>query len=128
MLLVSSSFFFYLDRWSISCRQLSILWSYLDITLLLSSYLYLILPVVHRPFPSPPFLCHSRLITLPIHSVRDEEVTEGSEKPTRRDRSEEECMRKTRGSPVTSDYLSVPRPFLILPVPFLSPTSLSPYV
>lgn len=46
--LVSSSFFFYLDRWSISCRQLSILWSYLDITLLLSSYLYLILPfVVH---------------------------------------------------------------------------------
>lgn len=32
-------------------------------------------PVVHRPFPSPPFLCHSRLIPLPIHSVRDEKVT-----------------------------------------------------
>ena len=33
--------FFYFDRWSISCRQPSILRSYLDITLLLSSYLYL---------------------------------------------------------------------------------------
>ena len=31
------NFFFYLDRWSKSCRKLSILWSYLDITLL-SSY------------------------------------------------------------------------------------------
>ena len=32
-----------MDRWSISCRQLSILWSYLDIILLLFSYLYLII-------------------------------------------------------------------------------------
>ena len=32
------NFFFYLDRWSKSCRKLSILWSYLDITLLSSCF------------------------------------------------------------------------------------------
>merc|ERR1712216_654803 len=36
------SFFFSLDRCSIPSREVSILWSYLDITLLFSSYVYLI--------------------------------------------------------------------------------------
>merc|ERR1712146_708269 len=36
------SFFFSLDRCSIPPREVSILWSYLDITLLFSSYVYLI--------------------------------------------------------------------------------------
>ena len=35
-------FFFSLDRFSIPSREVSILWSYLDITLLFSSYVYLI--------------------------------------------------------------------------------------
>jgi hypothetical protein len=37
-----SSCFFSLDRCSIPSREVSILWSYLDITLLFSSYVYLI--------------------------------------------------------------------------------------
>ena len=57
VLLVSFTVFFYLDRWPISCRQLSILWSYLDITLL-SSIFWLccrelvsqLLPIVRRAF------------------------------------------------------------------------------
>merc|ERR1712217_83780 len=39
---LSFSYFFSLDRCSISSREVSILWSYLDITLLFSSYVYLI--------------------------------------------------------------------------------------
>merc|ERR1711937_589653 len=38
----SLSSFFSLDRCSIPSREVSILWSYLDITLLFSSYVYLI--------------------------------------------------------------------------------------
>ena len=39
-ILVFFTSFFCLDRWSIPSRQFSILWSYLDIILLFSSYLY----------------------------------------------------------------------------------------
>ena len=40
---LSISWFFSLDRCSIPSSEVSILWSYLDITLLFSSYVYLIL-------------------------------------------------------------------------------------
>ena len=42
-ILVFFTSFFCLDRWSIPSRQFSILWSYLDIILLFSSYLYFLL-------------------------------------------------------------------------------------
>ena len=58
MLSVSSYFFFYLDRWSISCRQLSILWSYLDITLFLYSYLYLMDSFYYSFSPLNIYLIH----------------------------------------------------------------------
>merc|ERR1712151_960620 len=42
ILFLSSGSYFSLDRCSIPSREVSILWSYLDITLLFSSYVYLI--------------------------------------------------------------------------------------
>merc|ERR1712187_461060 len=42
LFIISFSSFFSLDRCSIPSREVSILWSYLDITLLFSSYVYLI--------------------------------------------------------------------------------------
>ena len=47
---ISFSYFFSLDRCSISSREVSILWSYLDITLLFSSYVYLIFLSFYLPF------------------------------------------------------------------------------
>ena len=57
-------FFFYLDRWSISCRQLSILWSYLDITLLSSYFL--------GSFRGAFFHYHRASFTLPLRGKERE--------------------------------------------------------
>merc|ERR1712153_271813 len=47
---LSSGSYFSLDRCSIPSREVSILWSYLDITLLFSSYVYLIFHAEIRPW------------------------------------------------------------------------------